>query len=115
MAHDKPRARNYIDRLLDTKMIDNADIASRLAELLITNHYGLAQMEAQRPYSVIDQEDQWVVTGSRNKDREDEGLGPAKIIIRKKDGKILDMHIPYVLHPHPDVRPILAHAQKIKR
>lgn len=109
---DKPRRKRYLDDLLAVDMINSPDIAARLGELLIDNHFGSKHPEAQRPLTVVDQDDQWVVRGSRNKALGAEGLGPAKIIIRKKDGQILDMHIPYNMIPHPDVKEIVEKARK---
>jgi hypothetical protein len=114
MTGDRPIIPDYLDKLIDTHMINNPDIARTLGELLISNHYSESHMELQKPFQVEDQGDQWVVRGNRNKDHAVDGLGPAKIVIRKKDGQILEMHIPYIMHPHPDVKPLLDRARKAK-
>lgn len=112
MARRKPEAHNYLDEVLDTKIVNNACLAQTLGELLIANHYGSAHMEAQQPFSVTEGPGRWIVTGSRNQSGENEGLGAARIVIQKRDGKILEMHIPYILHPHPEVKPILKKVRK---
>ena len=115
MVRNKPMERGYVYHTLNPHMVDNAELAQRISELPIANHYGAEHVQAQKPFSVDDQDDQWVVRGARNKDHRDEGFGPAKIIIRKKDGAILDMHIPCIMHPHPDVKPILDKLREAKQ
>jgi hypothetical protein len=92
---------------LNRGVVNNADLALKIAELLVANAYGPEQLERQRPLSVEEQDDAWVVTGNYNKDRKIEGWGPARVAIKKRDAQITDLEVPYILPVPPEAGEII--------
>ena len=88
-------------------IVNNPDIATDIAALIIANHYGEDQLEKQKPLVASDQSDQWLVEGSYNKNRSIEGPGPIKIWIRKRDARIMEMEAPSIMKIPSHLRGVL--------
>jgi len=97
----------WLLKILKGGIVTNPEMALKIAELVIANVYSADDLEQQRPLTVSDQSDRWLVEGSYNKDRKIEGWGAAKVVIKKSDGQILEVYIPMVMLPHPDVHKYL--------
>ena len=97
----------WLLKVLKGGIVNKPEMALNIAELVITNVYSVADLEQQTPLTVSDESDRWVIEGSYNKDRKIEGWGAAKVVIKKSDGQILEVYIPMVMFPHPDVKKYL--------
>lgn len=85
-----------------TGIVSDPGLAERIAELLLEAHYGKDQVSRQKPLTITDKGDYWQIDGSWNRDRKIEGEGPFFLSILKRDGRVIDLAIPYVYHAHPD-------------
>ena len=102
----------HLQEILNGGVISTADVAVKMAELVVAHLYGEDEVTRQRPFEAKDEGDHWHVEGSWNRDRRTEGEGAAKIWIRKRDAKIMDMTMAAVMHISPEVRRILDEALK---
>ena len=93
--------------LLNGGIVNNAPTALGIAEVIIANVYGARELDRQRPLKADDQEDRWVVRGSFNESRKEEGSGPARLVIRKRDAKVLDMELPTIMLVGPEVQAVV--------
>lgn len=94
-------------------IVNKPGLALRISELLIADIYGEEELEMQRPLEVEEKDDRWLITGSHNKDREVEGLGPAEVIMSKKDGRILSISMPRILKVPPEVKEIIKKGRSV--
>jgi len=95
-------------------VVYDAHVATRLGELLLEAHYGASELERQRPLIAVDKGEYWRVEGSWNRDRKLEGIGSFFLSVRKHDGAVLDLGVWGVIHPHPDILPLLSARQPAK-
>jgi NTF2 fold immunity protein of polymorphic toxin system component len=95
-------------------LIESAELAQRLGELLWEAHHGAAERQNQQPFTAVDKGDYWRVDGSRNRDRKVEGLGAFYMSVNKRDGCVTDFGSWYILHPPPEVQAIIEAAQRRK-
>lgn len=94
-------------------IIYDSELARRLGELLLEAHYGKAELARQQPLLVEDKGDAWRVEGSWNRDQKSEGAGAFYLSIGKVDGRVLDIGVWAIIHPHPSVRPLIeAHLRR---
>lgn len=70
-------------------VIGNADLARRMAELLVADHYGATSLDRQRPLRVHDCGDSWRVEGSAKPGRD--GEGAFFLSLRKFDAQVVDI------------------------
>jgi hypothetical protein len=70
-------------------LINSADMALKLAELIFENRMEKSDVELQYPFRVTDQGDSWLVQGSLNIERLVVGPGAVRVVIRKRDAKIM--------------------------
>ena len=97
-------------------IIQSAEVACRVGEVLLEAHYGKDELEHQRPLVATDKGDYWQVDGSRNRDGKREGEGPFFMSIKKYDGAVTDFGLYHHYHPHPAAMQILqAAARKEKK
>lgn len=82
-------------------IVATPEIARRLGELFLEATQTVAELERQRPLTVEDQGDTWLVRGSRNLALE-EGPGPFHMTVKKRDGQVLDIGIPNVMKLTPE-------------
>lgn len=87
-------------------------MAEGIAALVIANAYGEDELRRQEPLEVSDQEDRWLVEGSYNRARKPEDVGPVRIWILKRDGRILDLALPRILEVPPEVKEIVRKARR---
>jgi hypothetical protein len=92
---------------LNGGVVNNAQLALRIAELLCANAYGEDSLERQKPLSVSDLTDRWVITGSYNKGSSREGEGPLVISIMKRDGQVLEPYQNKIMFPPAEVKEML--------
>jgi hypothetical protein len=96
-------------------VIFDAEHARALGELILEHHCEPSQRDRQRPLSVQEQGDCWLVEGSWNRERritnpEEDNFGPFHMLIWKGDGRILDFGLPLLL---PSVAESLEALQKM--
>lgn len=96
MAKSEQSSLMFVRSLLGDNVVNNADLARKIAELLLENAYGERAVSQQLPLRVEDLGDRWVILGSSEC-----GSGVAKVIIRKLDCNILDLNIPDVIRKIP--------------
>lgn len=94
--HDALKAPENPVALILTKaahggVIGNADLARRMAELLVADHYGAASLDRQRPLRVYDRGDSWRVEGRADPDRDRTGEGAFFLSLRKFDARVVDI------------------------
>jgi hypothetical protein len=67
-------------------MISNPATAANVAEAVVSNVYGYAEVKQQRPYTVTTSAGNWIVRGNLK-----DGLkgGVFEIVIARKDGRII--------------------------
>ena len=82
-------------------IVATPEIARRLGELFLEATQTVEELERQRPLTVQDQGDTWLVRGSRNLTLE-EGPGPFHMTVKKRDGQVLDIGIPDVMKLTPE-------------
>jgi hypothetical protein len=107
MSDEPERGVVWLLSMLKGGIVNDADTALKLAELVIASAYGAEEVEQQRPLTATDQADRWLIEGSLNKDRKVEGRGAVKVLIRKSDCRVLDLAVPIVMFPHPDAKKYL--------
>lgn len=88
-------------------IVNKPELALRISELLIADIYGEDELEMQQPLEVEEKDDRWLITGSHNRNGEVDGLGPAEVIISKKDGRIINISIPRILKIPPEVKDMI--------
>ena len=69
-------------------MIDDAETARELAEVLIRRRYGEDILKIQQPLTVRDSEGFWIVDGSPNAFEPKTGLGPVYVQLKKIDASV---------------------------
>jgi hypothetical protein len=66
--------------------VPNEDVAVKIAEAVLFNIYGRAQIEAQKPYQTTDTGEEWIIRGSISPNRVG---GTFLIKISKTDGRVM--------------------------
>jgi hypothetical protein len=71
-------------------IISKPELAVKIGEALCETHYGLQELERQKPLSAVDKGTYWRVEGSWNRN---EKIGPSAFFlsIQKRDGLITDL------------------------
>lgn len=83
-------------------VIVNAEIARKFAELVLEYTQDKEELELQTPLTVEDQGDAWLIQGSRNRDKSQEGPGPFHMTVKKRDAQLVDVGIPWVVKLAPE-------------
>ncbi len=96
----------YIMKTIRGGLVTKAESALKLAEILIADANDAAYLESERPLTVTEQADRWVVAGRADDDDEVTGRRPVSISIAKNDAKILDFKIQALTLPHSVVSKI---------
>jgi len=78
-------------------LIDKPSTALALARVFIEDLYGHDELQRQQPLTALDDGGQWVVVGSFNSGKTEEGNGSVRIIINKFDGQLIDATLPYLV------------------
>lgn len=114
MVHPADGGTVMLHELLKGGLVNNPEIATRIAELVIANAYGQEQLDKQRPLTATEQDDRWLIEGSYNRERAQEGPGAARISISKRDAQILELTIPYVVPLTAEERRAIKHVLQLK-
>ena len=88
-------------------IVNNPTTALKISEILIEDIYGEDELLMQRPFKVEDKGDRWLIIGTPDRSKEIEGPGPARVIINKKDGRIIDIIGTVPIKPAPELRDIM--------
>jgi len=89
-------------------IINNAEIAIKIAELILENNQGREELELQKPLIAEDRGDGWFVHGSYNHDKKKMGKASWHIYIRKSDAQVTSMFHDYRFpDPPEDVKSII--------
>ena len=99
MAEDGESGTMYLRGLLGRHVVGSAELAREIAELLIAGSYGEEEVARQRPFTVEDAGDRWIVKGSYKADKENVPYGQlysgiAILIVKKRDCQVLQLAIP---------------------
>ncbi len=102
MAAEPDSPIDYVHLLMTggVGVVHTPELAVKLAEALIAGHFGDEQLACQRPMTVADQGDHWMVRGSYNRDHKVGGKAETVVKIRKSDGRVADLHMNGVVHPY---------------
>jgi len=73
-------------------MVDDAEMAIELAEVLIRRRFGDDSLKAQQPLSARDAGEFWVIEGIPNASELATGLGPVRIELKKADASIASLY-----------------------
>jgi hypothetical protein len=92
-------AKLHVDvvELFQGGVIGTAEIARRFGELVLEHTQSKSGLQAQLPLTVEDQGDAWLVRGSRNRDHSQEGAGPFRMVVKKRDAQVIDVAVYYVV------------------
>jgi hypothetical protein len=101
MANSSDYGVLYILGLLGGCIVAKSETALKIAETLIADVNGVEFLESERPLTAIEETDRWVVQGRLAEDNALMCRRPVKIVINKKDAKILEFQIPAVVHKFP--------------
>lgn len=96
-------------------VIFDAELARRLAELLLEAHYDREQRVRQCPLIVVDKGEQWQVDGSWNRDRKIEGDGAFFMSVQKDHGCVTDFGVWGIFHPAPEALAIIGAHRREKK
>ncbi len=115
MADEQEDASIVLHEALRGGLVTTPELAVKLAELLLVSAYDEQRLEQQKPLIATDQGDRWLIEGSYNKDGKIEGIGPAKIIMLKRNAQVLYLAIPRVMHLSPEMKEYVKQAQERNR
>jgi hypothetical protein len=91
----------YLQRVMrGGVLIDKPRTAIALARVFIEDLYGHAELQRQEPLAARDEAKEWVVEGSFNSGKTEEGMGSVRIVINKFDGQLIDATLPYIMFSH---------------
>ena len=96
-----------LQELLNGGIVNNIEMANKMAELVISHVYGPQELERQKPLKVIDQKDRWRIEGSYNADHSVEDVGPVEFVIAKRDAQIYELLLPQVMFVPPEAAKLL--------
>jgi len=88
-------------------LLSGAAVAKEFAEILIKNLSREGAGGDQLPLSLKDKGSTWMIDGSHNADRAVEGTGLCHVEIQKKDCRVVDLCLEYVLHVPSVVKQLL--------
>ncbi len=94
-------------QILSGGVINNRDVALEVARAIIKSLYGMDELAKQEPLYTSETKDEWIVYGSFNKDRREEGLGQISINIKKRDAQIVDIKWDVVVFTPRDIQEII--------
>ena len=98
----------FLQQMIHGGIINNSDIARKIAEILIVALYGEDELARQEPLEITDQDGLWVIQGSHNKDRKNEGAGSFHVELRRRDCQVMKIYVETVPPPPPeDVKEIV--------
>ena len=87
-------------------MIDDADLAQRIGELLCDAHYH--DLSRQKPLSVVDKGSYWRVEGNWNRGGIADGPAEFFLSVDKSNGRVMDIGELERYTPHPSVIPVIS-------
>lgn len=87
--------------------LPTAGTAERFAAALVQAQGGKEELDQQRPFSIIDKDGNWIITGSRNSNRSAAGPGCFRLNVQKRNAQVLDISTEWVLEILPEVRSLL--------
>jgi hypothetical protein len=93
--------------ILNGGIVNNVEVATKIAELVVSNAYGPLELERQKPFKVIDLKDRWRIEGSYNVDHSIEGPDPVELVIAKRDAQIYELSLPQIMLISPEVTKLL--------
>jgi hypothetical protein len=70
-------------------VVNSADMAVKLAEVLVARFYGQTEVAAQTPFHVTQEGDRWVIEGSQRKDPANPMAGPVTLILSRADAQVI--------------------------
>lgn len=105
----KPSPIMFLHHVINGGIVNNAEMALKIATIILENHYGADAAERQKPLSVRDLSDRWVIEGNANRPRKPYDRGIARVEILKEDGRVLDAAIPTTFPAPPEL------AEKLKK
>ncbi|HEX4183639.1 MAG TPA: NTF2 fold immunity protein [Caulobacteraceae bacterium] len=91
----------FLKYLVDGGIVSDGGLALRIAELLVGHQYGEDELSQQKPLNLIDEGENWLITGSAPRREDDRSA----VVVRlsKRDGRIINLHHVYHITPSPDV------------
>lgn len=105
----KPSPIMFLHHVINGGIVNNAEMALKIATIILENHYRASAVERQKPLSIRDLSDRWVIEGNADRARKPYDDGIARIVIFKEDGRILDAAIPTTFPAPPEL------AEKLKK
>ena len=91
----------YLQRVMrGGVLIDKPHAAIALARVFIEDLYSHAELQRQEPLAAHDDGKHWVVEGSFNSGKTEEGMGSVRMVINKFDGQLIDATLPYIMFSH---------------
>jgi hypothetical protein len=95
MAEGQQSPTMYVRSILGDNIVNSPDLARKIAALLLEYNYSSQQVFEQEPLIVKDFADRWEIWGTprSNDGKKKPDTGVAKVVIRKKDGLILELTI----------------------
>lgn len=78
-------------------VIPTTEAARKFAELVLECTQDQEELKLQLPLTVEDQGETWLIQGSRNRDKSQEGPGPFHLTVKKRDAQVIDVGIPWVI------------------
>ena len=101
MASGQENHAILLQSILRGGVVNNPKIAKEIAALIIENTYGQDELARQTPLIVHDDQDRWIIEGSYNKEKKQEGDGPVVVIMKKRDAQIVDLHLATIVKLAP--------------
>jgi len=93
-------------------LLADATIAEEFTAAICEETYGEARSQGELPWRAEDKGKTWLVRGSHNKDGAVEGIGPFRILVRKRDARVLDIRFEYFRRTPPEVQALLRAVMK---
>jgi hypothetical protein len=70
-------------------VVNTADMAMALAEILVARFYGQAEAAAQMPFQATQKGDRWIIEGGQRKDLANPMAGPVTLILSRLDAQVI--------------------------
>ncbi len=86
----------YVRGIINGGLILQSEMAIKLAEVFLCYTYSEQHLEQQRPLVATERNEKWYIEGSYNKVKNVGDLGPALVILEKKNGRVLECAIPKI-------------------
>jgi NTF2 fold immunity protein len=95
-ADDAKSGSVYVFSIARGGIVNNARLATKIVEDIISDIYGEPELGAQQPLKVVDLGDDWEVLGT-GRDGTTEGIGSLKVVISKRDGRVVELVRPILM------------------